>query len=359
MLEMFNIIALGQCGCRIAKEFNRIGFKACYINSDAVDMRDFNVPSDKILMLGTTGSGRSPHKGRQILEKSFDKFAKFMDANIDKDNMNVFIIGLGGGTGGGMILPAIEYAKSKDVKVGVIATLPPKMAGMLDMDNAMRGLKELKNLTLNMFILADNDYLIEKVGLSTDWWQKINYHILTKVATAFDLLRENKSSQSGVGSIDKGELARILQYGKGLLDIRDVYFNLPEDLSLPDDEIKKKLFEPALVSGYTYKDTLFYLISVDTPKKSGYTEFASKIFNITKNTYGSSLARVGMFNDPVLDRVLRVTMISAGLKLPKVLRSKINNLKRDSDRHEVKKNKEESTDFSPMNDIKIDDDFDI
>ena len=197
------------------------------------------------------------------------------------------------------------------------------------------------------------------MGLSTDWWQKINYHILTKVATAFDLLRDNKTSQSGVGSIDKGELARILQYGKGLLDIRDVYFNLPEDLSLSDDEIKKKLFESSLIAGYTYRDTLFYLVSVDTPRKSGYTEFASKVFNISKNVYGSALARVGMFNDPVLERVVRVTMISAGLKLPKVLRSKINNLRRDSERHETKKNKEESLDFSAMNDISIDDDFDI
>jgi len=359
MLEMFNIIALGQCGCRIAKEFNRIGFEACYINSDSVDMRDFNVPADKILMLGTTGSGRSPQKGRKILEKNFDSFAKFMDGVLDKNNMNVFIIGLGGGTGGGMILPAVEYALSKGYKAGVIATLPPKMAGMLDMDNAMRGLKELKNVPLNMFILADNEFLMEKVGLSTDWWQKINYHILTKVATAFDLLRDNKTSQSGVGSIDKGELARILQYGKGLLDIRDVYFNLPEDLSLSDDEIKKKLFESSLIAGYTYRDTLFYLVSVDTPRKSGYTEFASKVFNISKNVYGSALARVGMFNDPVLERVVRVTMISAGLKLPKVLRSKINNLRRDSERHETKKNKEESLDFSAMNDISIDDDFDI
>ena len=75
MLEMFNIIAIGQCGCRIAKEFNRIGFKACYINSDTVDMRDFNVPLDKVLMLGSTGSGRSPHKGKQLLERNFDRFA--------------------------------------------------------------------------------------------------------------------------------------------------------------------------------------------------------------------------------------------------------------------------------------------
>lgn len=360
MLELFNIIALGQCGCRIAKEFNRVGFNACYINSDTVDMRDFNVPKEKVLMLETSGSGRSPAKGRAILEENFSQFTEFLDKNLDPHNLNVLIIGLGGGTGGGMALPTIEYIKNKGYRVGLIATLPPKLSGMLDLDNAMRGLKELKSANLNMFILIDNDLLIDRVGLSQEWWQKINYYILTKVAVMFDLLRDNKSSQSGIGSIDKGELSRILQYGRGLLDVRDIYFNVPDDLNLDDDALKKKLFEPSLVGGYNYKDALFYLVSVDVPKKSGYTEFASRIFSITKNTFGSSLARVGMFNDPLLDKVIRVTMIVAGLKLPKVLRSKLNNLKRDSDRHEVKKNKEDSLDFSSIDGIDVaNDDFDL
>jgi hypothetical protein len=101
MLDIFNIIGIGQCGCRIAKEFNRVGFNACYINSDTVDMRDFNVPESKVLMLASTGSGRSPAKGRSILEKNFGKFSAFIDQHLDAQNMNVFIIGLGGGTGGG------------------------------------------------------------------------------------------------------------------------------------------------------------------------------------------------------------------------------------------------------------------
>jgi cell division GTPase FtsZ len=358
MLDVFNIFALGQCGCRIAKEFDRLGFNTHYINSDVVDMRDFSVSSDKVLMLNTTGTGRSPAKGRQMLESSFDKFSSFMDKHLSSTDLNVFIIGLGGGTGGGMILPAIKYAKQKGFKVGVIATLPQRN-NMLDMDNAMKGLKELREQDINMFILADNEYLTQHVGLSSDYWQKINYYILTKVVTAFDLLRENKSSQSGIGSIDKGELIRVLQYGRGLMDIKDVYFTVPDEIGLDDDAIRSKLFEPALIPGYDYKDTLFYLVSVDIPKKGGHTEFANKIFNLCKSKYGSALARVGMFNDPLLDRVIRVTIINAGLKLPKVIRSKINNLKRDSDRYETKKKKEDSLDFSDVDSVKLEDDFNI
>ena len=359
MINLFNVIGIGQCGCRIAKEFNKIGFNTCYINSDSVDMRDFIVPKDKLLMLGTSGSGRSPVKGAAILKSNFTIFSDFMDIHLQRDALNLFVIGMGGGTGGGMIIPVLEYAQEKDIKVGVLATLPPKLSGMLDMDNAMRVLKKLRTVDMNMFILADNEYLIEKVGLSTEWWQRINYYILTKVIAAFDILRDNKTSQKGIGSIDMGELSRILQYGKGLLDIRDIYFTLPDELSISDEELKEKLFEPSLINGYNYKDTLFYLISIDVPDKGGYTEFASRVFKITKGSFGSALARIGMFIDPILSKSIRVTIITAGLKLPKVLRSKINNLKRDSIRHEIKKNKLDSVDFTDMDEISINDDFDL
>ena len=126
MVEFFNIIGMGQCGCRIAREFDKIGFTTCYVNSDIVDMRDFTVTNGKLLMLSTTGSGRSPVKGAAILKNNFAKFSNFMDIHLKKDAVNLFIIGLGGGTGGGMIVSAIEYVNEKGMKVGVLATLPPK-----------------------------------------------------------------------------------------------------------------------------------------------------------------------------------------------------------------------------------------
>jgi cell division GTPase FtsZ len=359
MLDLFNIICAGQCGCRIGKEFAKLGFTVCYINSDVIDMRAFGAPEDKVLLLDTTGSGRSPIKGRAILENNFHAFAEFMDKNLQPGVMNLFIIGLGGGTGGGMALPAIEYTVKKGMKAGLLATLPARMAGMLDMNNALHSLRELKEAPLSMFILADNDYLINNVGLSTEWWQKINYFILKKMAVIFDLLRENKTSQAGVGSIDKGELMRILQYGQGLLDVRDIYLNIPGDVALTDEELKQRLSEPGLISGYKYSDTLFYLVNVDIPKQGGFTELAARVFSICRAGFGISLSRVGMFIDPSLDKAIRVTIITAGLKLPKVLRSRINNLKRDSDRHSDKKTKEDLLDFSSVDDINIDEDFEL
>jgi len=358
MTNMFNIFALGQCGCRISKEFEDKGFKVFYINTDSVDMRNFNTTSNRVLMLGTTGSGRSPAKGRFILERNFGKFTNFMDIHLNSNVLNIFVLGLGGGTGGGMILPSLEYAKSKKCRVGVIATLPPKLAGILDTDNAIKGLKELKDIDKSLYILADNEFLIKKVGISAEWWRRINYYIFARIYSAFDLLRDNKISHTGIGSIDRGELSRIFQYGKGLLDVRDIYFQLPAALNLSDDELQQKLFEPLLISGYNYKDTLFYLLNIDVPVRGGYTEFASRIFTISKKVFGSSMARIGMFSDPALSKSIRVTIMSAGLKLPKILKSKIKNLKRDFERHTIKKNKEDSIDLDEI-ETTIDDDFDL
>lgn len=359
MLKLFNVYGIGQCGCRITSEFDTIGFNSYYINSDSVDMRDIRAPKSKVLQLDTSGSGGSPAKGKKILENNFNKFSTFMDSTLEPGKMSLFVLGLGGGTGGGMIIPTVEYALQKGHKVGVIATLPPKMLGMLAMDNAMKVLRELRRCSTNFFMLADNELLISKVGISANWWQKINYYIISKLASAFDLIRDEKISQTGIGSIDKAEVLRIMQYGNGLLDIRDIYFNTSE-IQLPDDEIKKRLFEPALVEGYNYKDTLAYLISVDIPQaQGGFTEFSNKIFNMTKKVCGSSISRLGMFTDPLLDRNIRVTIINSGLKLPKVLQSKINNLRRDSERHDEKKNKADALDFSDVDSINLESNFEM
>src|SRR5271157_2582984 len=127
MLDMFSIFGIGQCGCRIANEFYKVGISAYYINSDSIDMRGLDVIEDNRLMLDTTGSGGSPIKGKAILDANHPKFVSFMDKKLDPKKLNLFIVGLGGGTGGGMIVPALQYVLDKGYKAGVIATVPSKV----------------------------------------------------------------------------------------------------------------------------------------------------------------------------------------------------------------------------------------
>jgi len=359
MINAFKIIGIGQCGCRIASEFDSLGFQTYYINSDVVDMRDMRIKPQNCLQLETTGTGGSPLVGKQILEKNYNKFQGFINSIIEMNKMHIIIVGLGGGTGGGMVVPVSEFLIENGYKCGVIATLPPKMLGMLTADNAMRTLRDLRHVPLNMLVLADNEYLISKIGVSSNWWKKINYFIMSRFMGVLDILRDNKFSHSGLGSIDRAEILRILQYGNGLLDIKEVSFS-PADFKLEDVMIKERLLEPYLIEGYDYKDTLAYIVNVDVPNTNiEYTNFSKRVFEILKTSFGSAISRLGMFIDPTLEKSIRVTLVNAGLKLPRVLQSRINNLKRDADRHQLKKQKVDKTQFLDDSVIIIDDQFTI
>jgi cell division GTPase FtsZ len=353
--DSVKFFGFGQCGSRLGLEFARLGYSVSYYNSDIVDFRGSGIGEQDLLLLSGEGSGGKPERGKEIIDTNGTAFKDFLISKMERGKMQVFIAGLGGGTGGSSIIPAIEIAKEQGHKIGLILTLPPKFQGMLSMDNAMKTLRNLKTYDVNMFILADNEHLRKKIGFSDEWWKEINEFIVVRLISVFNLIREGKVSQSGVGSIDHAEILRILEYGKGLTDIRDIYFNVQETTEMDDEEIRDRLFTPSLMEGFNYKDTLAYLVNIDVPKGGSYTDFASKVFDITKNVCGSSISRLGMFVDPLLANSVRVSIINSGLKLPKrIIRSRINNLKRDAVRHAQKKTKVEAMDFSDVDGILVD-----
>ena len=357
--ENVQFIGLGMCGNRLGRLLESVGYDVLYFNSDLVDVRGLGVKEENLLLISGTGTGGSPIKGKEIIDVYIEEFTRFFTDKMMEGKMQIFLAGLGGGTGGSSLIPAIKIAKDLGHKVGVIATLPPKMLGMLASDNALKTLRTLKELDLNMFLIADNEYLTQEVGLSDNWWLKINEYIITKVVSVFSLLREGKITQSGLGSIDKAEIMRILQHGGGQTDIREVIIKIKELDSMDEEKLKEVLFKPCLVEGYNYKDTQAYMVSIDVPVKGVYTNFSSKVFDITKNVSGSAISRLGMFVDPLLTDSVRVTLINAGLKLPKVLKSRMNNLKRDAERYKDKRSKGDSMDFDGIDSLALDDDFDI
>ena len=73
----------------------------------------------------------------------------------------------------------------------------------------------------------------------------------------------------------------------------------------------------------------------------------------------ASLTIPRMFVDPLLSNAIRVTIVNSGLMLPRILKSRMNNLQRDSGRHNAKKIKGDKLDFSGISSINIDEDFEI
>ena len=341
----YNVIGLGQCGTRIAQEFEKLGIPAAYINSDAGDAR--GLKSKNVFELDVVGTGASPIKGREMVNKKQRKFNDFLEQNASDKRINLVIAGAGGGTGGGVVAPTLEQLKLMGVKTGCLLTLPPASLGMLAVENAMRTLKEVKNVKLDTYVLADNEFLIKKCAIGKDWWNNVNKYIAQTVLSPFSIIEESKVSKTGFGSIDRGEINRILQYGNGLMDIRVVNIKVKDIKKYEDDkELRALLFEPSLVAGYEYKYSLAYIASIHTPDKGDYNEFSNRVLQITQKTAGSAMARVGTFVDSKRKDDIEIIMVNTGLKLPRSLQSKINNLKRDSQRFLDKKNSEERIDLS-------------
>ena len=360
MKNTIQVTGIGQCGNRIGQEFENIGADTAYINSDEVDLRGFNVIPSRILMISTTGTGGSPLKGKEILEKNMDKYSTFMTARMDPAKLQLFVVGGGGGTGGGFICPAVKYAKEKGFKVIVLFTLPPKILGPLAEENALKVLKELKTIESTGLVLVDNELMGQTVGLGSEWWKKVNQTIASNFKDVFEIIRTGKQSNTGLGSIDKAEIMRIIQAGKGEMDIRTVYLD-PADFKKEDDtELKKRLFAPSMIEGYDYKTTLSYLISVDVPTKGSYTEEAKRIFTVAQKACGTAMSRPGMFADPMLYGSIKVTMVNTGLKLPKSLQNRMNSLKKDEVKFKTKLKAEEKYDLGEMGSgFMSDDSFDF
>lgn len=357
MNKFFRFIGLGQCGLRISQEFEKMGFYTSIINSDEIDERGYEIEPDRLLVLKGTGTGKSLKIGKQIIENNKSKFESFIRKNCNKNGVTIFIAGGGGGTGGSFVAPAVEYTKSLGYKVGVIYTLPPKMLGIVTAKNSLITLKELLKLETDFFMLVDNELLIEEVGKDDTWWGKINRMILSTFYSSTEIIRENKTAQQGLGSIDRGEVIRSLTYGKGCTDIRRYYLTT-EDCGKSEEELSTLLFHPQLVEGYNYKESKCYLVSIDVPQAGNYSFISKKIFDIIKHRVGNAISILGMFTDPLLKDSVKVTIINSGLQLPKILQSRIKNLRRDENAFQHKQEKEDQT-IQVISELTFDEDLSL
>lgn len=360
MKNYINFIGLGQCGMRICYEFAKSGYSCTYINSDDADARGYDIDEERVLVLKGTGTGKSLKMGAQIVEEHRSKFDSFIKKHCNKNGLTILVAGAGGGTGGSFIAPAAKLLKGLDYKTGVILTMPHQMLGMIPTENSLMTLKALKALPLDMFLIADNDMLLDDLGSSKTWWGKVNKTIVESVTSMFDILSERKISKEGLGSIDKGELIRCVTYGKGHTDVNNLYIT-PENFAKSAKELETLLFTSPLVSGYNYKEGLCYAVCVDVPTSftHEHLELANRIFTLTKNKIGRGIAIPGMFTDPWIGTAVKVTLIVSGLGLPKILESRMKNLKRDTEAFRAKNNKVDSilTEMSELDGSSFDSDF--
>ncbi|TBV85451.1 plasmid replication protein [Lysinibacillus sp. OL1] len=178
----FGFLGLGMGGTSIAAtcadiktniQNNNFPYTALLINSNEIDLakvQPVNKNTAKMLIGTGKGAGRDILIGESIYKADADKIlekAKMQFKNVDY----VWLVaGLGGGTGTGAVILAIQTLLKAgfDGKFGMILTLPRLKEGKTVLDNAIQRLQKINKFMdgLGPVLLVDNEKLFKEFSES-------------------------------------------------------------------------------------------------------------------------------------------------------------------------------------------------
>ena len=304
------VFSFGQAGNRIADVFASFKTGAgersyeCYaLNSNTGDLKELkNISDDNQMSLELGGLGKNPVKAMKVLEENKDvreKMEEFVTSKMtDDDDLALFVVGLGGGTGTSTVIKALEnfhkvynlpkvqdalleivqsidggvieykanpskynkmalkLAQERFVKIGVIAVLPVRNDGpdVLRQTNEFAqklwklGNDETKGISFTHF--PDNQLFSDAFKkLPTDQRDRFEtYRNYANCEIAETFHEINTLADMGGTSVvlDKADLKRALTEGQGCLSISRVSELINKDSS---NSSVSKLFTKALKSG--------------------------------------------------------------------------------------------------------------
>ena len=135
-----------------------VTFMVCNTDKQALA----NSPIENKIQLGEgLGAGNNPAKGREAAIESLDDIMIHLENSGAK--MIFITAGMGGGTGTGAAPVIAKAAKGKGILTVGIVTLPFRTEGRVRMEQALKGLDELKNNT-DSLVVINNDNITKMYG---------------------------------------------------------------------------------------------------------------------------------------------------------------------------------------------------
>ncbi|RLI98264.1 MAG: cell division protein FtsZ [Candidatus Aenigmatarchaeota archaeon] len=189
-------------------EVGIFGAETIAINTDAQDLL-FTEADKKVLigkeLTGGLGAGADPKIGMEAAKESKDELKKVLQGA----DMIFLTCGLGGGTGTGSLPVIADISKKLGALTVAIVTLPFTMEGKQRMENARKGLKNLKDV-VDTLIVIPNDRLLEivpDVSLLTAF--KICDEILVNAVKGITEL----VTKPGLVNLDFADVRAVMQDG--------------------------------------------------------------------------------------------------------------------------------------------------
>ena len=156
------VLGVGGGGCNalntmIASGLKGVEFVAC--NTDSQSLEFCKAPERIQLGIETTqglGAGSDPTRGKEAAEESYNEICEY----IDGAHMAFIAAGMGGGTGTGAISTIAKACKEKGLLTVAVVTKPFNYEGKKRMENAEKGIEELRNHVDTIIVIPNQNLFI-------------------------------------------------------------------------------------------------------------------------------------------------------------------------------------------------------
>ncbi|HEY8424201.1 MAG TPA: cell division protein FtsZ, partial [Clostridia bacterium] len=260
--------------------------------------------ADIVLQIGAKltkglGAGSDPEIGRRAAEESRDAIEEIIsDANL------VFITaGMGGGTGTGAAPVIAEIAKKKGILTIAVVTKPFSFEGNVRMQNAEKGIQELKKV-VDTLLIVPNNKLLQVFPKGTPMVEAFKY--------ADDVLRQGIQGVTdlivvpSLINLDFADVLTIMK-DKGMAHM-GIGEGSGENRTI--DAVKKAVYSPLLDTTIDYSTgvliNIFGGMDITLDEVNEAVELVKEVADKNANIiFGAGL-------DPALNGKIMVTIIATG-----------------------------------------------
>ena len=196
MRGQFGVLALGQCGGNIGKEFDNLGYTTVYVNTSKEDLATIK-GTHKIHIPGADGVAKDRKKVLQLASEHIGDIVEKITTLLPQKYI-ICTFSASGGTGSGLSVPLMAYlAQIGRVCIPAIVLPNDEIESAKACENAYNACVEIMNIkNLGATLLLDNAKY-DKFALNSRFTRELDAFI-------------NLKNVSMYGNIDKAERKQVL-----------------------------------------------------------------------------------------------------------------------------------------------------
>ena len=350
-LAKIKVIGVGGAGCNAVNRMIESGVKGVDFIVANTDLQVLNnSKAETKIQIGTNltdglGAGANPDVGREAAVES----KKEIEDALTGADMVFVTCGMGGGTGTGASPVIAEIAQSSGALTVAIVTKPFGFEGKRRMENAIRGLEELKK-HVDTLIVIPNDRLREIIDKTTpmlEAFKEVDNVLRRGVQSISDLI-----AVVGLVNLDFADVKAVMQNsGKAIIGIG---IGMGEDRAI--EAAKQAVSSPLLETSIQGATNAIINVTGGVNLTLFEAEQAAEVVRAASNTDINTIFG-SVINENLTDEVI-VTVIATGFdKNEKPKEPLYNNVQNTTRRSQPREIEVMDDDFDDEEDS--DDDFPI